>query len=115
VVPNLPPLGTDELGTLAKKLEELAPDLAATYCARAMVSQANLDFVRARELIEKSVKLAPDYELARTSYGVMLLSWAGQSSPGNNCNSAESSRLQKSRFIAFWETPITPAVTIPMP
>jgi serine/threonine protein kinase len=73
--PSVKRMSNEELRSLAIKLNELGPDLAATYCARATVSYGELDFPKAKKLILKAIAADPKYELARTTYGFWLMSW----------------------------------------
>jgi len=74
-VPGLGPMSPEELRTIAGKLKTLAPHLAATYCAQAIVSYYDWKFSQAQEFLLKATKADPKYELAHTCYGFMLFTW----------------------------------------
>jgi serine/threonine protein kinase len=73
--PSVKRMSNEELQSLASKLNDLGPDLAATYCARAIVSYGHLDFPQAKKLILKAIAADPKYEFAHTTYGFWLMSW----------------------------------------
>jgi len=74
-VPGLGAMSLEELRRIAGKLKALAPNLAATYCAQAIVSKWDWNFPQAEESILKAIKADPKYELAHTCYGFWLFTW----------------------------------------
>ncbi len=74
-IPSIGPMKPNELRTIADKLRELAPDMAATHCAQSILSYRSFDFVGAQESALKAIKADSKYELGHTSYGFMLLAW----------------------------------------
>jgi tetratricopeptide (TPR) repeat protein len=67
--------GSTDFTNVAQRLEVLGPHLAATYTAKAFTSYERLDYPQAAKWIRKAVKTDPNYELAHTSCGYMLMVW----------------------------------------
>jgi len=61
--------------TITRKLMELAPNLAATYCAQAIVNWNEWNYLQAKRCILQAIKADPNYELGHTWYGFMLCLW----------------------------------------
>ena len=74
-IPSLGPMRPDEYRIIATRLKALAPNLAATHCVQALVSYNAFNYPQARQSLLKAVKAGPDYELAHTVYGGILLHW----------------------------------------
>src|SRR5439155_22551539 len=74
-VPSLGAASPEEMRTIAGKLKELAPNLAATYCAQAIVNWFEWNFPQAKRFVLQAIKADPNYELGHTWYGYMLCLW----------------------------------------
>lgn len=72
-VPGMGPMERPELLGIAGKLQELAPNMAAAHCAQSALSFRDFDFLRATESALTAIKADPNYELAHTHYGFVLL------------------------------------------
>jgi serine/threonine protein kinase len=71
-VPGLPDK-TEEVRTIARRLKNVAPHFAATYCAQSIVNWADWDFQEALRNVQKAIKTNPKYELDHAWYSWMLL------------------------------------------
>jgi tetratricopeptide (TPR) repeat protein len=74
-VPSLPATSPEEIHSIARTLEELAPDLGVTHCALALVNFYDWDYPKALEHARQSVKADPNYEFGHVWYGYMLAHW----------------------------------------
>jgi tetratricopeptide (TPR) repeat protein len=63
----------DDMRTIARRLERLAPRLAATYCARSVVDWGEWNFPQAERDGLESIRADPNYEFGHIWYGWMLL------------------------------------------
>ncbi|MEK7676834.1 MAG: tetratricopeptide repeat protein [Verrucomicrobiota bacterium] len=75
VVPSLGATSPEEMRTIARKLKELGPNLAATHCAQSVISYYEWDFPQARRSIQEAIRAAPQYELSHNWHGFMLTHW----------------------------------------
>jgi serine/threonine protein kinase len=71
-VPGLPDK-TEEIRTIARRLTDVAPHFAATYCAQSIVNWADWDFQEALRNVQKAIKTTPKYELDHAWYSWMLV------------------------------------------
>ena len=62
-VPGVPPNRTEELRTIARQLERLAPNLAATHCAQSIIYWADWNFPAALRSAKEGTGVDPGYEL----------------------------------------------------
>ena len=74
-VTTLPPPSAEEMRTIAEKLNQLAPNSAATLCAQSLVRWFEWDFPLADELARRAIQVNPNYEFAHRCYGHMLVTW----------------------------------------
>jgi tetratricopeptide (TPR) repeat protein len=63
----------DDLRTIARELERLAPRLAATYCARSVVNWGEWNLAQAERDGYESIRADPNYKFGHIWYGWMLL------------------------------------------
>jgi len=71
--PGLPASTPEVMRDIARHLEQLAPDLAATYVAQAVVNWSDWKYPESERCMLKAIKANPNYELAHTFYGWLLL------------------------------------------
>ena len=71
--PGVPKPTVEVMRGIARHLERLAPHLAATYVAQAVVNWSDLNYPEAERRMLKAIKANPNYELAHTFYGWLLL------------------------------------------
>jgi serine/threonine protein kinase len=71
-VPGLPDK-TEEVRTIARRLQDVAPHFAATYCAQSIVNWADWNFQEALLNVQKAIKTNPKYELDHAWYSWMLV------------------------------------------
>ncbi len=67
--------GQPELRNVAQKLEDLSPRLAATYCARSIMSWFDWNYPEAKRFAEQAIEADPTYELGHTWHGFLLTIW----------------------------------------
>ncbi len=89
----------ETLRTIAQRLTELGPDLAATYCAQSCLSFWDLDFPKAKRLAQKAAAAAPAYEFGRMCYGFMLTEWGLPEEGRTEIDAAR--RLQPSQAMTY--------------
>jgi serine/threonine protein kinase len=73
VVPGLPVTTPEVLRSLARHLEQLAPDLAATYCAQSAVAWSDWKYPEAERRALQAIRADPGYELGHTWYAYLLI------------------------------------------
>ncbi|HZM01590.1 MAG TPA: protein kinase [Candidatus Saccharimonadales bacterium] len=71
-VPNAGPPEPEELRQIAGQLKKLAPNLAATWCAQAIINWYDWNYPEAQRCALQAIQADPNYELAHTWYGFML-------------------------------------------
>ena len=71
--PGVPRSTPEVMRGIARHLERLAPDLAATYVAEAVVNWSDWNYPESERCMLKAIKANPNYELAHTFYGWLLL------------------------------------------
>ena len=71
-VPGIPDATRPEMRRIADHLRQLAPHLAATYCAEAVVSLSDWNFPKALRYGAESIRVDPKYELGHTWNGWLL-------------------------------------------
>ena len=64
-----------DIRQVASRLRELAPNLAATYCASSIISFYDWDFPSAKRDALRATEANRGYELGHTWYGYVLLLW----------------------------------------
>jgi serine/threonine protein kinase len=74
-VPGVDWAESESMRHLADKLEQLAPHLAATSTAEAIISFFAFDFPAAEHYAKRATQTNPKYELAHTWYGFILTHW----------------------------------------
>ena len=70
--PGVPSTTPEIMRSIAQHLEQLAPRLAATYCARGIVNWIDLNYPEAERCMLRAIKANPNYELAHTFYSWLL-------------------------------------------
>jgi serine/threonine protein kinase len=70
--PGVPVPTLEMMRAIARRLEKLAPHLAATYVAQAVVNWSDLNYPEAERCMLKAIKANPDYELDHTFYSWLL-------------------------------------------
>jgi tetratricopeptide (TPR) repeat protein len=70
--PGVPKPTVEIMRGIARHLEQLAPDLAATYVAQAVVNWSDWKYPESERCILKAIKANPNYELAHTFYSWLL-------------------------------------------
>jgi len=70
--PGVPDSTTELMRGIAKHLKQLAPDLAATYVAEAVVNWSDLNYPESERCMLKAIKANPNYELSHTFYSWLL-------------------------------------------
>jgi serine/threonine protein kinase/Tfp pilus assembly protein PilF len=71
-VPGLPTATTEVMRQIAEHLERLAPRLAATHVARAIVNWCDWKYPEAERSLLEAIKANPKYELGHTWYSWLL-------------------------------------------
>jgi tetratricopeptide (TPR) repeat protein len=71
--PGVPASTPEVMRGIARHLERLAPDLAATYVAKSINNWSDWNYPESERCILKAIKADPDYELAHSIYGWLLL------------------------------------------
>jgi serine/threonine protein kinase len=74
-VAGLPPTTPEIMRATTRHLEQLAPRLAATYCAEAVIKFNEWDFPAAAHCSLESIKANPYYEFGHSWYCFMLYMW----------------------------------------
>jgi serine/threonine protein kinase len=72
-VPGMPPETTGEFREIARRLEQLAPDLAATHCVKSMVLCSDWRLAESMQEALEATKADPGYEYGHTTYATMLI------------------------------------------
>ena len=71
-IPAMPETTMDDLRSIAQHLERLAPHLAATHIAQAVINWSELKFPEAERSMQEAIKANPNYEFAHTFYSWLL-------------------------------------------
>jgi serine/threonine protein kinase len=71
--PGVPASTQEVMREIARHLEQLAPDLAATYVAKSINDWSDWNYPESERCISRAIKANPNYELAHTIYGWLLL------------------------------------------
>jgi tetratricopeptide (TPR) repeat protein len=114
-VPSLGAASPEEMRTIAQQLRKLAPNLAATHCAQAVLNWADWNYPQAQRCALQAIKADPKYELGHTWYAFCLQCGNIPSRPGHNWLSASNSVPPRPPFTASSAKPTTLSATIPMP
>ena len=69
---NLPETSLNELRSIARHLEQLAPHLPATHVAQAVINWGDFHYAEAESCILEAIKENPNYEFSHTYYSWLL-------------------------------------------
>jgi serine/threonine protein kinase len=71
--PGTPASTPEVMRGIARHLEQLTPDLAATYVAQAVVNWSDWNYPESERCMLKAIKANPNYELAHNFYAWLLM------------------------------------------
>jgi serine/threonine protein kinase len=98
--PGIKMLDGEELRSIVRKLERLGP-FAVTHLAEARLRYQTLDFPGASNAMQQAIEAGPNYEIAHTEYGFMLMSWGWESKAREEFTNSQTLAASKASIYCF--------------